>query len=168
MIKLKGLIVGFILLCLFLTITGCERKERKAIIGAPAPQFTLTNLNGQKVSLSDYSGKVILLDFWATWCPPCKESIPHLETLYRRYKDKGFVVIGISFDEDIETVKRFKDKYNMTYPILMGEEWIKNDYGITGVPEMFMLGRDSILKSHRLGFNESLAALMDQEIRGLL
>lgn len=168
MIK-KGFIFTITLISLFSTITGCVKEERKrAVIGYPAPNFTLSDLDRKKVNLSDYKGKVILLDFWATWCPPCKESIPYLETLYQRYKDKGFVVIGISFDEDIETVKRFKERYNMTYPILMGEDWIKNDYGITGVPETFTIDRKGILKSHRVGFNESLVAIMDEEIKGLL
>jgi peroxiredoxin len=166
--KLRIFISGIALLSLFWAATGCVKEERKANLGTPAPDFALTDLDGEKVNLSDYKGRVVLIDFWATWCPPCRDSIPFLENLYLKYKDNGFVVIGISFDENIEMVKRFKERYNMTYPILMGEEWIKNDYGVTGVPETFIIGRDGILKSKHIGFHESLAVKMDEEVRGLL
>jgi len=87
MTSTKRTTIVLVLFFLFLIITNCERRERKAIIGFQAPDFTLADLNGQKVSLSDYEGKVILIDFWATWCPPCKDSIPFLESLYQRYKE---------------------------------------------------------------------------------
>lgn len=172
MFDLKKVIFGILLFSLFITVSGCakkvEKERERAVIGSSAPDFTFSDLNGQKMSLSDHKGKVILLDFWATWCPPCRDSIPHLETLYQKYKERGFVVIGVSFDESVDRVKNFRDAYNMSYPILMAEDWIKNDYGITGVPEMFVIDRNGILKSHRLGFNESLAAILDEEVRSLL
>lgn len=168
MVIRRGITVGIILSSLFLIANGCVKKERKATIGNPAPEFTLTDLTGKKVRLSDYSEKVVLIDFWATWCPPCKESIPFLESLYQRYKERGFVVIGISLDEETEIVERFKKRFKITYPILMGEEKTKKDYRITGLPEMFILERNGNLRYHHLGFNKSLKDKIDKEIKGLL
>lgn len=164
----KGIVSTFILFSLFLIFFSCEKRTEEAIIGSPAPDFTLIDLDGNKVSLSDYRKKVVLIDFWATWCLPCKESIPFIEGLYRRYKDKGFMVIGVSFDEDIEIVRRFKNRFDMTYPVIMGEDRIKNIYGLIGLPEMFILDRDGILRYHHLGFNPSLTDKIEKEVKDLL
>ncbi len=168
MTSTKRATIVLLLSFLFLIITDCERRERIAIIGSKAPDFTLTDLDGNKVGLSQYRGKVIVIDFWATWCPPCKDSIPFLESLYQRYKEKGLVVIGVSFDEDVELVKRFKERYIMTYPVLMGEDRIKNNYGLIAIPEMFIIGRDGVLRYHHLGFNESVPDEVEKQIKGLL
>ena len=92
--------------------------------GAPASDFTLRDVDGKNVSLSDFSGKVVLIDFWATWCVPCTAEIPHLETLYQQHKNEGFVVLGISMDgpETIANVASFVRSNNMSFPVLLDEE----------------------------------------------
>ena len=92
--------------------------------GAPASDFTLRDVDGRNVSLSDYAGKIVLIDFWATWCVPCTAEIPHLETLYQQHKDEGFVVLGISMDgpETIANVASFVRSNNMSFPVLLDEE----------------------------------------------
>ena len=92
--------------------------------GAPASDFTLRDVDGKNVSLSDYAGKIILIDFWATWCVPCTAEIPHLDALYQKHKDQGFVVLGISMDgpETIANVASFVRSNNMTFPVLLDEE----------------------------------------------
>ena len=92
--------------------------------GAAATDFTLHDVDGQTVRLSDYTGKVVLIDFWATWCVPCEAEIPHLESLYGANKDKGLVVLGISMDgpETIAAVGPFARKYNLSFPVLLDEE----------------------------------------------
>ena len=92
--------------------------------GAAATDFTLRDVDGQTVRLSDFTGKVVLIDFWATWCVPCEAEIPHLEALYGANKDKGLVVLGISMDgpETIAAVAPFARRYNLSFPVLLDEE----------------------------------------------
>lgn len=168
MTRVKVITTGIILLSLFFFITNCKKREYQAIIGSQAPDFTLTDLDGNKVSLSNYKGTVIIIDFWATWCPPCKDSIPFLEDLHQRYREKGLVILGISFDGDTDTVRNFRKKITMTYPVLMGDDRLKNDYGLIGIPEMFILDRNGILKHHHLGFDDSLPAQIEKEVTELL
>lgn len=94
-------------------------------VGAVAPDFTLRDTEGRQVSLSDYLGKkVILIDFWATWCIPCQAELPHLEEMYKKYKDQGLVVLGIAMDgpETIAQVPSYVSRYNLTFPVLLDTE----------------------------------------------
>ena len=96
------------ILILILALVGCEKKQ---IDSAKAPQFTLPDINGNQVSLSDFEGKVVILDFWATWCPPCVKEVPHFIELYDEYKEQGFEMLGISLDAGgANDVKPFVEK----------------------------------------------------------
>lgn len=89
----------------------------------PAPDFTLPDLDGERVTLSDLRGKVVLLNFWATWCPPCRREIPDLSRIYTAYKDRGLVVLGVSWDNlSKKQIKTFVRNYKVTYPILHGTQ----------------------------------------------
>lgn len=104
--------------------------------------FTLTDLNGKTWTLSSLKGKVVLLNFWATWCPPCRKEMPDLEALYRRFESQGFVIIGIS-DEDAGTVKPFIEQQRITYPILLDPGGKVNQlFQINGIPKTFVYARD--------------------------
>jgi len=95
-----------------------------------AADFALTNLEGKTVTLSDFKGKVIILDFWATHCPPCIQEIPDFVKLYNKYKDKGLVIIGVSLDRgDVEKVKRFCQNKGVNYPIVIGNYEVTKNYG---------------------------------------
>lgn len=97
--------------------------------GEKAPDFTLPDLEGNSVSLSDYEGKVVLLNFWATWCPPCRHEIPYFNELYKEYRDEGFEVLGISLDRGGEkTVEKFLESNEVIYPILMGDNSVTTIY----------------------------------------
>jgi peroxiredoxin len=109
--------------------------------------FTLKDMQGKSITLSDYKGKVILLDFWATWCPPCRKEIPGFIELYNTYKARGLVVIGVSMDDadDIGDVKRYADQIKMTYPILLGagrEDDLKPAFGELPLPTSFIISRN--------------------------
>ncbi len=104
--------------------------------------FTLTDLNGKTWTLKDLRGKVVLVNFWATWCPPCRKEMPDLETLYQRFGQQGLVILGIS-DEDAATVRPFIAKQGTTYPILLDLGRKVNElFQIDGIPKTFIYGRD--------------------------
>ena len=107
--------------------------------------FTLTDLQGQSWTLRDLGGKVVLVNFWATWCPPCLKEMPDLESLYERFKDQGFVILGIS-DEDVTKVKPFIAKRNVTYPVLLDSGRKVNElFQINGIPKSFVYDRSGRL-----------------------
>jgi len=109
-----------------------------------APAFVLKNLDGKEVASSEYAGKVVLLNFWATWCPPCQAEIPALNELHKEYQAKGLVVVGVSVDEEgPEAVKAFARQQGIDYPILMSSEEVIEAYGgIRGIPTTFLINRE--------------------------
>lgn len=118
--------------------------------GKAAPDFALTNLSGNTVRLSDFKGKVVLLDFWATWCPPCRSEIPDFIQLQKQYSGKGFTMLGIALDEDgAAVVKPLAQKLGVNYPLLIGNTQVAAAYGgIEALPTAFLIGRDGkILKT---------------------
>ena len=107
-----------------------------------APDFTLTELSGQKLDLAEYRGKVVLLDFWATWCTGCKKEIPWFSEFQTTYGEKGFVVIGVSLDEDGWKVLRpFLDEHKVPYQMLLGDSPMAKRYGIGNLPDTFLIDR---------------------------
>jgi peroxiredoxin len=106
--------------------------------------LTFKDIQGKPFALSDYKGKVILLDFWATWCPPCRKEIPGYIELYNAYKSRGLVVIGVSMDESPSDVKKFARQIKMNYPIVMGagRDDLELDFGELPLPTSFVVSRD--------------------------
>ncbi|HEV3330174.1 MAG TPA: TlpA disulfide reductase family protein [Bryobacteraceae bacterium] len=106
--------------------------------------LTLKDIHGKPFNLSDYKGKVVVLDFWATWCPPCLKEIPGIIKLYDTYKSRGLVVIGISMDESTSDVKRFARRLKINYPILLGygRDDLEPAFGELPLPTSFVLARD--------------------------
>jgi len=119
-----------------------------AICGADAKaadlNFTLKDIHGKPFALSQYKGKVVLLDFWATWCPPCRKAIPGFIELYNSYRSRGFVVIGVSMDESTSDIKRFARQFKMNYPILVGagRDDLEPAFGPLPLPTAFVIARD--------------------------
>jgi thiol-disulfide isomerase/thioredoxin len=132
-----------------------------------APKFELTDLSGQKLSLEDYKGKVVLLDFWATWCGPCRIEIPEFVELQKRYRDQGLQVIGISMDDGPEPVREFYKQFNMNYPVAMGDPKLAELYGgIFGLPTTMLIGRDGRIYAKHIGATD--ISVFEKEIRELL
>jgi peroxiredoxin len=111
------------LLILVVALTACEASDSKQTAterGVRAPEMSLTFLDGTMTSLSKLEGKVVLLNFWATWCPPCKQELPHFEALHRAYKEKGLTIVGVSMDQaEPEYVQTFVNDAGLTYPVAM-------------------------------------------------
>jgi peroxiredoxin len=118
-----------------------------------APDFTLSDAYGVPVKLSDYKGKVVLLNFWATWCGPCKVEIPWFIEFEKMYKDRGFTVLGVSMDEDgWQVVKPFVKQHAMNYPVMLGTEHVAQVYGgIESLPSTFLIDREGRIASLHLG-----------------
>lgn len=143
----------------------CDAKKKPANLG-----FTVKDMNGRDVRLSDYKGKVILLNFWATWCGPCKHEIPAFVELYDAYKDKGFVVLGISTDDTPEQLKKFAQQMKMSYPVLVGSD--RSDitdeaYGpMWGIPVSFLIMKDGTICHKYMGLVTKQQ--LERELKALL
>lgn len=123
-------------------------KDRKA-----APQFDLKDSNGKSAKLSDYKGKVVLLNFWATWCGPCKIEIPWFAEFEQQFKDKGFAVLGIAMDDEgWEVVKPYIEKHKVNYRVIMGNDSVANIYGgVESLPTSFIIDRDGKIAAIHIG-----------------
>lgn len=119
----------------------------------PAPDFSLKDANGRTVALSDYRGKVVLLNFWATWCGPCKLEIPWFVEFERAYKDRGFAVLGVSMDEDgWDAVKPFLAEMGVNYRVVLGDEKIAQAYeGVESLPTSFLIDREGNIAAVHIG-----------------
>ena len=121
--------------------------------GVAAPDFTLISLDGGKVSLSDYRGKAVLLNFWATWCPPCKVEMPWFENLQTQYAKDGLVVLGVAMDDsEPATIAKFASTLGVNYPVLLGTDKVSDDYGdVQYLPTTFYIGRDGTIVDKMTG-----------------
>jgi peroxiredoxin len=125
-----------------------------ALRGAPAPDFTLKTLDGKTLKLSDLRGKAVLLNFWATWCAPCKIETPWIVDMQNQYASQGLQVVGVSMDDasDTEDIKKFAQELHMNYPILQGTEDVGNSYGgLEFLPTTYFIGRDGNVTGRVLG-----------------
>ena len=133
----------------FLNLSGKPRLGK----GVPAPDFTLPDLDGKMVSLADYKDKVVLLNIWATWCPPCVEEMPSMEKLYQELKDEGFEILAVSIDvSGAKAVIPFMKKHKLSFSALTDTKGaIKSLYQTTGVPESFIIDKDGIVVEKIMG-----------------
>ena len=148
-----------VLLCFATVLTAADR--------APAPDFSLPGENGAPVKLSRYQGKVVLLDFWATWCHGCKTEIPWYMKFSQAYKKDGLVVIGVSMDDDgWKVVKPFIKEKGMTYPVVIGNEDLGKRYGLDEMPLTLLIDRHGNIASRHSGVVDKDA--FEGELRSLL
>lgn len=170
---LRGLCIFFCGIVVALPVASCRNEKSNVVIveEGKAPDFTLSDVRGNKVSLSGFRGKVVLIEFWATWCPPCKESIPELNALYDRYKDKGVAVLGISLDKggDVSsTVGSFIKEYTVIYPVLLDNGKTNVSYGVSSIPALFLIDKNGKMIKRFAGFTPGLVENLSREIETLL
>jgi len=133
----------------------------------PAPDFSLTDFSGRPLSLSAHRGKVVLLDFWATWCEPCKAEIPHFIDLQSRYGPQGLQIIGISMDDDENAARDFYRQYKMNYPVALGSSRLADQYGgVLGLPITFAIDRQGRIVSRHIGATDP--SVFESEVEKLL
>lgn len=126
------------------------------VIG-PAPAWTLKDISGKPVSAADFKGKVVVVDFWATWCGPCKEEIPGYVELQKKYADRGLVIVGVSLDQQgPPVVKRYADSVKINYPLVMGDDAVVADFGgIEAIPTTFLIDREGRIRHKKVGSMET-------------
>jgi peroxiredoxin len=137
---------------LLISLPSLRAQSAKATAKAPAkpvaagriaPDFTRNTLDGKPIQLAGYKGKVVLLNFWATWCGPCLTEIPRFNTWQTKYSSQGLQILGVSMDDDAAPVQKASRKLQFTYPVVMGDEKLGEQYGgVLGLPISYLIGRD--------------------------
>lgn len=145
---------------------GQQTPESLVDIGQVAPNFTLKNLNGEEVSLEDYRGKNVIVNFWASWCPPCRQEMPDFQDFYEDYKDDDFTILAVNVQESKATASKFIEENGYSFPVLLdstGE--IAITYMVSGIPTSYILDKEGVIRYMRVGplsYPE-----MEQIIKGL-
>lgn len=148
--------VGLLLSAAFsgILLSGCSgsASEYGPEIGKLAPDFTLTSLDGQEVSLSGFRGRPVLLNFWASWCGPCLMEMPFLQEIYQKWAGGGLVVLAVNLQEDPITVKEFVENTGLAFPVLLspGNE-VPLVYNIRGIPATFFIDADGVIRDVKIG-----------------
>ena len=120
-------------------------------IGKPAIEFHVKDLNGGDLSLEKYRGKIVLLDFWAVWCPPCRAETPHLKRAYEKFKNAGFEIIGISLDRDKAVLLQYIKEEDITWPQFFDERWdVARPYRIAWIPHNFLIDHEGVIRKSGL------------------
>lgn len=161
---------NFILFLLFsFLFLSCE----KAVIqeGKALPDLSFKNINGENIRLHDLKGKVVIIEFWATWCVACREAVPDLIEIYKNNRDKGFELIAVSVDEGgdyIERVRNFVKEYNIPYSVAIDGKSLSMKFGVYIIPSVFIINREGVFVKRYPGYFPDFAKKIDSEIKGLL
>jgi peroxiredoxin len=157
-VRFRGGVPLFLMAVLLLPL-GCEQTPskqapQKSILEGPrvgfrAPGFDGLTLNGQALSLVDYRGKVVMINFWATWCIPCRVEMPSMENLYEKYKGKGFEILAVSGGEGQSVVQPFTENLKLSFPIVLDEQFeVHGRYEVSAIPSTFLVDKSGVI-THR-------------------
>ena len=172
--KNRSLLVGFVLLASLTALPafdGWSMGSRVPTVGMQAEDFRLTDLGGKSQSLSQYRGKIVLVNFWATWCKPCKTEMPAMQAIYDKLRDKGFVVLAVNELEDDAKVREYIKQYGYTFPVLMDRDnKVANQFGVFGLPVSVFIDREGRVQEYIKGgllteqkIDETVARIQKQE-----
>jgi len=158
--KVKKLILLSIL-ALVLLLAGCSPTPTQGIkVGNLAPDFQLHDLDGKAVSLSDLQGKPVLINFWATWCPPCRAEMPYLQQIYEEWSVKGLALSTINIGESSSQVEEFLQSYELSFPVLLDtKQDVSQEYNIRGIPTTFFIDKDGVIQDIKVGSFQSKAEI---------
>ena len=163
---LAGLLLAALVAAL---LAGCAKRPEPPTRGAPAPGFELADLEGNRHRLSDFAGQVVVLNFWATWCPPCVDEMPSLQQLADRLGPEGLAVVAVSVDERYADIEPFVDRHRLRFLVLhdLGKR-VSRRYEVHQFPETWIVGRDGRLASHLVGARDWSAPESLEVFRTLL
>jgi len=152
-------------LSLILSVAAAQGKE----MNEPAPDFTLKSRSGENLRLEDFRGQVVMLNFWASWCGPCRQEMPLMDDIYQQYKDLGFTVLAVNVDENRDEAHRFLDKVPVTYPILYDpESQVSEQYNVQAMPTTVMIDRNGNARFVHYGYKPGHEDDYEQQIRQLV
>jgi peroxiredoxin len=139
-INLNNLLAGFLML-LFCQVVVAGKEPLHPVVGTPlAADFVLMDVDGQRHTLAMYRGKIVIINFWATWCPPCRFELPAMEKVWERLKNKGVVILGINVGEDADTIFTFTADYPVTFPLLLDRDSsVTQKYPVIGLPTTYVI-----------------------------
>lgn len=165
-----AILVAFVGVIIILAVQLAQRNQPQPRAGEPAPDFTMTTFDGEPIRLSDWQGQIVIVNFWASWCAPCRAEAPDLQAIHEDYREQGVVVVGVNWLDTERNARAFMQEFGLTYwnaPDV--GDIVGNRYNIQGAPENFIIGRDGIVVTHIIGavdYNRlarHLDALLDAE-----
>lgn len=166
-LRLRFTLLLFVIAVSCLIISG--QADAAPRPGNPAPTFKVSSLSGQTISLDNYGGHVLILDFFATWCRPCRQSIPHLVEMNSKYGKQGLQILGLSVDEDGERlVKSFTEEFHVNYPVALAGDAATVAYGVRSVPVMYVIDKKGAVAEIYRGSSTDMARKVEQSIKRLL
>lgn len=157
-----------ILLLIICAIFGvfCQNKAGNKPV-TTGNDFTLNSLDGEEYTLSKLKGKVIIVDFWATWCPPCRREVPHLVSFYEKYRDKGLIILGVSAEER-QTLEAFRKENNVNYPILLGNNEVFQRFGVRSIPHTLFIDKKGNVRKTQIGYSDDFLPEFESLIETLI
>lgn len=156
-----------VLLSLGLMVGAATTQAKE--MNEPAPDFTLKSRSGENLRLEDFRGQVVMLNFWASWCGPCRQEMPLMDDIYEQYKDLGFTVLAVNVDENREEAHRFLDKVPVSYPILYDpESRVSEQYNVQAMPTTVMIDRNGQARFLHYGYQPGYEDDYEKQIRQLV
>jgi peroxiredoxin len=153
-----------------LALAGAAGAAPGAVAPAStAPDFTLKSAEGRNLRLSEQRGRVVMVNFWATWCGPCKVEMPHLNRIYEKYRSAGFVLLGVNVDDDPKAAVALAARLGVTFPVLFdAEKSVSRLYSLDSMPATVLIDRDGKVRHLHRGYRDGMEATYDQQVRALV
>ena len=166
---MKRLYYFFVVTFVVVLFLSCSRTEKA--VGGSAPPFVLSTIKSQILNLNDYRGKVVMLEFFASWCPPCNMVAPELKTIYEKYRGKGFVILAIAIDDGpnaLSAVNSFVNEFRLPFPVMIDNGSVSRQYQVISIPTSFIIDKEGKIRDKHVGVLPDLAGTLSEEIETLL
>jgi peroxiredoxin len=147
------------------------RDDAQSLVGQKAPDFSVPTVDGKTAALADEKGKVVVLDFWATWCPPCRASLPHTQEMSanKEWADKGLVVWAANDQENVGTIRKFLTDNHYTFAVPMDSDGaVEKNYQVSAIPTVVVIGRDQVIKDVFIGYGTGVGTSIDNSVQKAL
>jgi len=159
--------VSLLMLAWLLTVVPVQAAMPAS--GAPAPDFTLRSNGGKNLKLSEHRGEVVMINFWATWCGPCRQEMPELERLYQKYRKAGFVLLGISVDDKPEAARAMARQLKVSFPVLFDDrKQVSRRYDVDAMPSTLLVDRNGVVRFVHRGYRSGVEKQYEEKLRELL
>jgi peroxiredoxin len=150
-------------------LAWCGAAPAAVTVQAPAPDFTLRNTEGRNLRLQEQRGQVVLVNFWASWCGPCKQEMPHLNRLHDKYRSAGLVLLGVNIDEDAQLGAATAGRWGLKFPVLLDtDKTVVRQYDLGSMPATVLIDRDGRVRHLHRGYREGIETTYEQQIRELV